>query len=125
MAPGSGFEFPDDTDAPEEAEPPVPVRCEGLAAEDVDVFAPDEGAVTGVVAVAATVDDAGSVSAVTIFGRSLARGDGPAGEDMANAPTLIAASSVSAVTMSRAVRRIGVPILTSAVCCRWHSPTRG
>jgi len=65
------------------------------------------------------------VSAVTIFGRSLARGEMPAGEEAAKAPTLIAASSTSAVTMSLAVRRIGVPILTCAVCCRWHSPTGG
>ena len=75
-------------------------------------FAADGGGVTRVVAVAATVDEAGNVSAVTIFGRSLARGEGTTGEEAAKAPTLIAASNVSAVTMSLAVRRIGVPILT-------------
>lgn len=102
---------------PEEAEPGVPARAEGRAAGEPDAFAPDEDGVACAVTVVATVEEAGSVSAVTIFGRSLARGDGPAGEEAAKAPTLIAASSASAVTMSLAVRRIGVLIPICAVCC--------
>ena len=109
----------DGADGSGEAEACAPLRGEGLAARGCVAFlfdVEDEGCAAA--GEAATGEEAGIERAVTIFGRSLARGDGPACDDAANAPTVIAASSPNVVAMSLTVRRISVSILTSAVYCR-------